>query len=130
MTPEQEALILKAQDSIKAAELLRDNEMYNFSVSRAYYAMFYVVEALLIEEGLSFSKHSAVIARFGQIFAKTGRAPVEFHRYLIDAQDSRNQGDYDPLARLSKDDAELHITRAKEFLGLANRLLAPEDETG
>ena len=56
----------------------------DFAESRAYYAMFYIVEAFLEGEGMSFSKHSAVISAFGREFARTNRVPVEFHRFLID----------------------------------------------
>lgn len=35
---------------------------YDFAVSRAYYTMFYVAEALLDQEGLSFSSHAAIIS--------------------------------------------------------------------
>jgi uncharacterized protein (UPF0332 family) len=54
--------------------------------------MFYVAEAFLLGERLSFSSHAAVISAFGRDFARTGRVPVEFHRYLISAQNLRNQG--------------------------------------
>jgi uncharacterized protein (UPF0332 family) len=73
MTLEQSALIKKAQDSIEAARLLKNSGYYDFSVSRAYYAMFYVAEAFLLEDDLSFSKHSAVISAFGRRFAKSVR---------------------------------------------------------
>ena len=80
MTPEQAALVRKARDSLRAARVLADQEhLYDFAVSRAYYAMFYIAEAFLLGEGLAFSKHSAVIAAFGQRVAKTGRVPKEFH---------------------------------------------------
>src|SRR2546425_9345635 len=94
MTPEQEALLSKARDSVRAARLLADAGLYDFAVSRAYYAMFYVAEAFLLGQGLSFSRHSAVIAAFGERFAKPGSVPVQFHRYLIEGQDKRNIGDY------------------------------------
>jgi uncharacterized protein (UPF0332 family) len=51
--------------------------------------MFYIAEAFLLGEGLTFSSHSAVIAAFGREFAKTKRLPVEYHRYLINAQEKR-----------------------------------------
>jgi uncharacterized protein len=72
MTPDQVALLQKAQASLKAARLLADQTLYDFAASRAYYTMFYVAEAFLLEEGLAFSKHSAVIAAFGRQFTKTG----------------------------------------------------------
>jgi uncharacterized protein (UPF0332 family) len=45
--------------------------------------MFYVAEAFLLNKGLAFGKHSAVIAAFGEHFTKTGIVPPEFHRYLM-----------------------------------------------
>ena len=89
MTPEQSALLSKAYDSVRAAKLLSDAELYDFAVSRAYYAMFSMAEAFLLGVGLSFSQHAGVIAAFGERFAKTGIVPVEFHRYLIEGQDKR-----------------------------------------
>jgi uncharacterized protein (UPF0332 family) len=47
MTPDQLLLIQKAQASVRAAKLLADQELYDFAVSRAYYAMFYVAKANL-----------------------------------------------------------------------------------
>lgn len=102
MTLEQSALIKKAQGSIEAARLLKNSGYYDFAVSRAYYAMFYVAEAFLLEDGLSFSKHSAVISAFGKRFAKSVQVLQEFHRYLIEAENSRNTGDYNTGEGLQK----------------------------
>lgn len=123
MTPEQAALLKKSEESLKAARLLADKNFIDFSVSRAYYSMFYVAESILLGEGLTYSKHSAVIAAFGQRFVKTGIVPQEFHRYLIEAQDSRNVGDYDIASGLSKEDAVEQMERAARFLQLAKRLI-------
>ncbi len=81
--------------------------------------MFYIAEAFLEGEGMSFSKHSAVISAFGRERARTNRVPVEFHRYLIDAQDLRNSGDYGDFNAVSFEDAEEQISRAEQFLELA-----------
>ncbi len=70
MTNEQRDLLLKAQQSLGAAKLLLDHNYPDQATSRAYYAMFYIAEAFLEGQGLSFSKHSAVIAAFGREFAK------------------------------------------------------------
>jgi uncharacterized protein (UPF0332 family) len=125
VSPEQEALLKKAKASLEGARLLSSQRFYDFAVSRAYYAMFYVAEAFLLGEGLAFSKHSAVIAAFGQRFAKTARVPQEFHRYLIEGEASRNVGDYDTGPGLSEKDATEQIRRAEEFLNLAERSIGP-----
>jgi uncharacterized protein (UPF0332 family)/predicted nucleotidyltransferase len=125
MTSGQLALLKKASDSLKAAKLLAEQEYYDFAVSRAYYTMFYIASAFLLGEGLTFSKHSTVISMFGQHFAKTGRVPVEFHRYLIKAENRRKTGDYDTGPGLTKAQATTQITHAEQFLELAERLIGP-----
>ncbi|WP_424095169.1 HEPN domain-containing protein [Moorena producens] len=85
MSPEQLDLLLKARQSLGAARVLLDNGYPDYAASRAYYTMFYIAEAFLAGEGMSFSSHAAVISAFGRDFARTGRVPVEFHRFMIDA---------------------------------------------
>lgn len=43
---------------------------------------------------MCFSSHAGMISAFGINFARTGKVPIQFHRFLIDAQDLRNAGDY------------------------------------
>jgi uncharacterized protein (UPF0332 family) len=109
---------------VRAAKLLSDAGLYDFAVSRAYYAMFYVAEAFLLGIGLAFSRHAGVIAAFfGERFAKTGMVPAELHRYLIEGQDKRNVGDYQIGPGLTDIQAAEQIARAEQFLTLAQRLL-------
>lgn len=125
MTPDQAALLRKAYASLHAAKLLAGEQLFDFSVSRAYYTMFYVAEALLLGQGLSFSKHSAVLAAFGERLTKSGLVPREFHRYLLDGEDSRHVGDYDLGPGLTSGEATEQMRRAQEFLDLAERLIGP-----
>lgn len=125
MTLDQQELLMKARDSLAAARLLSDGGYPGFAASRAYYTMFYVAQAFLEGEGLSFSKHSGVIAAFGQHFAHTGRAPVTFHRFLIDAQRLRQSGDYDTHDHVTPEQAREQIDRAQQFLEVAERLIGP-----
>jgi uncharacterized protein (UPF0332 family) len=80
---EQQQLLRKAEDNLQAANLLSEEGLYDVAVSRDYYTMFYVAEAFLLVENLSFSKHAAVISKFGEYFARNNRVPRELHRYLI-----------------------------------------------
>jgi uncharacterized protein (UPF0332 family) len=125
MTSDQEQLLKKAHDSLLAARVLDREEMHDFSASRSYYAMFYAAQALLLDKGLSFSKHSAVIAAFGREFAKQGIVPVDFHRFLIEAQEDRNVGDYGIGPGISPDEAREQIIRAEEFIRVIERQLGP-----
>jgi len=71
MKPEVEFLLDKAKRSQKTAELMFREKEFDFAGSRAYYTLFYVAQALLLERGLAFSSHAAVIANFGKEYAKT-----------------------------------------------------------
>jgi uncharacterized protein (UPF0332 family) len=119
MTDEQRELLLKAQQSLEAAKLLMTNHYPDYAASRAYYSMFYIAEAFLEGEGLSFSKHSAVIAAFGREFAKPQRVSSDFHRFLIEAQELRTTGDYGQLNAVTTDQATEQIDHAEQFLAIA-----------
>jgi uncharacterized protein (UPF0332 family) len=121
MTEDQLELLLKARQSLAAARLLLNNGFPDYAASRAYYAMFYIAEAFLEGEGLSFSSHAAVIASFGREFARTNRVPTEFHRFLIEAQDLRNTGDYGQLNAVGENQAAEQLTRVEQFLELAEQ---------
>jgi uncharacterized protein (UPF0332 family) len=124
MTPDQEELLLKAQQSLAAAQLLLTKRYTDFAASRAYYAMFYAAEALPEGEGLSFSSHSGVISAFGREFARTKRVPPQFHRYLIEAQNLRATGDYGQLNAIDQGQASKIVEQAEEFLQMAQLLIA------
>jgi uncharacterized protein (UPF0332 family) len=123
MKEETEKLLNKAARAIQAAEiLLREGEV-DFAAGRAYYAMFYVAEALLNEKGLRFRKHSGVHAAFGEQFAKSRLLDPKFHRWLLDAFDKRIQGDYDVEVGVTSEDVTEMIEQASEFLEEARRFL-------
>jgi uncharacterized protein (UPF0332 family) len=121
MTSQLQFFIDKAKESLAASKLLEENQLYDFAGARAYYTMFYIAEAFLWREGLSFSSHSAVISAFGREIARKGIVPIEFHRYLIDAQDKRTQGDYniDDDIKLNREDVEQLIQQSEQFIQFA-----------
>lgn len=123
MKPEVEELLDKARRSIRTAQkIFKDGEV-DFAGSRAYYALFYIAEALLLERGLAFSSHSSVIANFGKEFAKTQTLNPKFHNYLIKAQDRRNIGDYAIGKHLTEDEVREMLDWGKEFLKAAKNFL-------
>jgi uncharacterized protein (UPF0332 family) len=119
VTPEQEGLLQKAYRNIRSARLLLADGDFDTAVSRAYYAMFYVAEALLLSKGLAYSKHSAVIAAFGREFARAGVMPPEFHAHLRAASEARNISDYQLVSHVTEEETARHISRADSLLAAA-----------
>jgi uncharacterized protein len=126
MVPEQADLLRQAHDSLAAAKILDAQGYHGFAASRAYYTMFYVMEAFLLGQGQAFLRHSAVHAAFGEHFVKAGIVPSEFHRYLIRGMEVRHAGDYGRGGTtVTPQEASQQITHAEEFLALAERLIGP-----
>lgn len=59
--------------------MLLDGNCPDVAASRAYYAMFDIAEAFLEGEGMSFSKHSAVISAVESLLV-----PTEYLRNFTD----------------------------------------------
>ena len=85
-------LLNRAGRAIEASETLLENGYPEFATGRAYYAMFYIAEALLNEKELRFSKHGGVHGAFGEHYVKTGLFDGKYHRWLLDAFDRRIEG--------------------------------------
>jgi uncharacterized protein (UPF0332 family) len=122
-------LLDKALDAIEAAQALADIGKFDIAAGRAYYAMFYVAEALLNEKDLRFNKHSAVHASFGEHFARTKEMDVKFHRWLLDAFDKRLVGDYGVDTDLERDAVVYMINQAHEFLVAAREYLQKQESS-
>lgn len=115
-------LLDKARRSLHAAErLLRDGDN-DFAVSRAYYAMFYAAQALLLTRDVRRSKHSGVIAAFNEHFIQSEELPRQLFLRLRDGFEDRAEGDYG-LTVISGEQARAGITAAREFLEEINRHL-------
>jgi uncharacterized protein (UPF0332 family) len=125
MKPETPKFIAKAKESLKASQVLAEQELYNFAGARAYYTMFYIAEAFLWEKDLAFSSHAAVIAAFGRDIVKVEIVPSEFHRQLLNAQRKRTQADYgiEDDIQLSAEDTQTLIEQRQNFVAIAEKLL-------
>lgn len=62
----------KARETLEDARVLANASRWNPCMNRLYYACFYAVSALLIQDGLSSSKHMGVRSFFNRYYVKTG----------------------------------------------------------
>ncbi|MFZ5631592.1 MAG: HEPN domain-containing protein [Bacillota bacterium] len=67
------AFIANARKALEGAKSLFHIGDYRGALSRAYYASFYAVSAVLLTDEQRYKKHSAVISAFNRSFIKTGR---------------------------------------------------------
>jgi uncharacterized protein (UPF0332 family) len=116
-------LLDKAMDTIEGAELLLEHEKIDLAAGRAYYALFYIAEALLNEKGLQFSQHGDVIGAYGKEFSKTKLLDPKFHRWLIKGFDTRLIGDYHVDTQIEKNLVSGMVNQAREFFEAAQKYL-------
>jgi len=116
----------KAEEAIVAAQQLLTDDHAEFAAGRAYYAMFYVAEALLNEKDLRFRKHGGVHGAFGEQFAKTGVLDPKYHQWLLAAFEERITADYEVGESIETSKVETMIQQAREFLKAAQDYLASQ----
>lgn len=113
----------KADEALSSAELELGAGHVAFSVNRLYYACFYAVTALLLQEGKQFSRHSAVRAEFNRAFVKTERVDRKWGRFYGDLFDDRQEGDYLPSKTFEADEVPERLEGVHEFVQLVRGLV-------
>ncbi len=64
----KESYLIKADNCLKSAKILLQNDLYENSMGEAYYAMYNCVTALLYKAGIKSENHSASIILLGKLF--------------------------------------------------------------
>ncbi len=113
----------RADESLKAAKLMLENKLYIPAMNRIYYSMFYAVQALLIINESTFSKHGQVKGFFNREYIKTGIFPVDFGKLFNTVFEYRQKFDYMdlliPEEKLLSDyliEADTFIKKLSEFI--------------
>ena len=108
--------LLKAKKDLESAKLLLDNGLVTQSINRSYYSIFHSVRALLAYDRFDSKKHSGIIAYFNQNYIKSGKIDKKYSEILMYAWSTRDKSDYDDFYNSTKDEAEIHIKNAEDFI--------------
>lgn len=120
------AMMEKAEEKLHAAQREFKEGFYGEAASRAYYAVFHAICAVLAERGLSFSSHSQAIGAFNREFIRPGVFPADTARKIQRLFEDRQTADYDWSIHVdevaaSEDvrDADWLVNACREYLGRA-----------
>ena len=105
----------RSRESIRAAEIMLENEMFAISMNRVYYSMFYAVQALLVLHKVSFSKHGQVKGYFNRELIKTGIFSVDMGKLYNKVFEYRQKFDYVDFAVPDRDMVSEYIEKARKF---------------
>lgn len=129
MTPEQEAFLVKADDSIAAARVLLAEGFPDYAAGRAYYAMFYAATVVLDHHGRTFKKHGALLSAFSKLLHETEVLPRECHRWIADAYNARTASDYRAERPITGNEASTHIANAAKMVELVRKAVSTKTPT-
>lgn len=117
------AHIEKAREKLRVARLLLREEAAADSISRSYYAIFHAAHAALGQLGESPRTHRGTHDRFWTRFVKTGSIPRAVFQVYSNAQDLRQQADYEAFTRFNTTAASDLLEDAESFVDEVETLL-------
>jgi len=119
----------RSRESIRAAEIMLENEMFAISMNRVYYSMFYAVQALLVLHKVSFSKHGQVKGYFNRELIKTGIFSVDMGKLYNKVFEYRQKFDYVDFAVPDRDMVSEYIEKARGFHAKINEYIQTQQQT-
>jgi uncharacterized protein (UPF0332 family) len=103
--------LTKADNCLKSAKLLLENDLFENSVSMTYYAMYNSLTALLFKTGVKCENHSGSIILLGRLFGRR-----DLYRVISFAKKERIDKQYYVDLALTKQSAEDLLRKAESFL--------------
>ncbi len=122
--------IEKAEKFLVTAEQALNTGDYDSCVSRCYYAMFFMAEAVLLTKNITAFSHKSVISKFGEHFVKTKILERYLGKALNDACDTRLVGDYGVGFTVTEQQAKNLLKTAQDFVRKLKSYLKNWIETG
>jgi uncharacterized protein (UPF0332 family) len=116
-------MLQKAEEKLITAEIDLKNERYDDSISRAYYAVFHAISAILLSKGLHYSTHSQVIGNFNKEFVKTKIFPKSYTKIIQRLFEERQIGDYDFESKITKNEAEQNFNDTSKIIDAVKNYL-------
>lgn len=117
-------VVAKSKKCLAIAKEHQAQSNYDEAASRAYYAVFHSLQAVLLTLGLSFSRHSSVIGYFNKEFIHKGLFPPDFGQKIQRIFRDRQTGDYEYEKTISEKESEQDITDAETIVNAIEKYLA------
>lgn len=121
--------IEKAKETIRAAQLLLDNNLLSHAENRIYYSIFYIVSALAMQYNFSTSKHMELLGWFNKNFVFTGKVSIEMKNIYKDAFENRQESDYEDYKTFEIDEVKTHFDRMIEFVKTIELLIKEKNDS-
>jgi len=123
---ERKAVVLfrmeKAKNTFSEIENHIQHCYWHTAANRLYYACYYAVTALLIQNDIDAKTHNGVINQFGLHFVKTNIFSKQEGGLFQDIFELRQEGDYTDWIIVTEEDIIPLIEPAKDFIAKIEQL--------
>ncbi|MDX1547613.1 MAG: HEPN domain-containing protein [Rhodothermales bacterium] len=116
MAETTDVLMHKAQTYLRSAAVLLELEDYDSCASRAYFAMFYAAQALLVNENGALPEKKGIRSAFVEQFVDGGTLPEQAGNALHYAYELQERGDYSHTFAVEQGEAERVLQEAEAFV--------------
>jgi uncharacterized protein (UPF0332 family) len=106
----------RAREELRAAEHLLPLGFARIALTRAYFAVFHAVRAVLYAEGLEPRSHRGALHLFNQHLVKGGRFEPATSRLLARLQKFREEADYAEAFPVDEQGAREELEAARGFV--------------
>jgi len=121
----------QAEEALSEADLLQNAGHFRGAINRAYYAMFYAIQVLIVQNKVKVSKHSGVISYFDREFIKPGIIDKKFSKWLHRLFDLRQDADYGDMFEPSEYQCRQAVEQAGQFVHrIQNYFERPQNDMG
>ena len=116
-----EGRLAAARERLQEAQTLMRGGLFKGAVTRAYYASFAAMRALLATKGVDSKSHQGVASLFAVHFVKAGLFPRDFTAYVERARSRRERADYEELTVMAEADARREYAAAAKFVAAVEK---------
>jgi hypothetical protein len=109
----------RADEAIKAADLLFEHSFVSDAVSRLYYFVLYYIRALLLSKGLEPRSHEGALRLLGLHFIRENLIKKDVAQIFSKLMKFREEADYNPISMFAKED---YIEYREEAQALADTI--------
>ena len=120
-----QAMVEKSGRALRAAKEHLAHGDADFASSKAYYAVFHLMQAALLTKERTYSKHAGVISGFSEQFIKPGVFAASFGEAIQRLRKDRELGDYGYQLSVSPEEAAGDVKTANEIVDALLKYLQP-----
>ena len=114
----------KADKMLVQTGKMAEEKLWGLVANRLYYALFHAVKALLVSEAHPVGTHRGAVNQFYLYYVKAGYFTKEESRLYSQLQQLRDEGDYNCVIEVEKEDVEDKIIPTRQLIDKIKQYIA------